>query len=217
MNKGFCILAQNNSDVDYVRQAYALAVSIHKFNKDQKVSLITNDKVSKKYQTVFDKIIKIPWTDQAESSHWKIENRWKVYHASPYEYTIVMDADMLVLHDISFWWKSLIKRDLFFVSDIRNYRNEVVTNRYYRKTFDENNLPDLYSAIYYFKKSEAAYEFFNFLELIVTNWELFYGECAPELYQNRCSIDLCCSIASKILDNEKEVTLDNSVILWKIC
>ena len=39
MNKGFCILAQNNSDVDYVRQAYALAVSIHKFNKDQKVSL----------------------------------------------------------------------------------------------------------------------------------------------------------------------------------
>lgn len=214
MNKGFCILAQNNSDVDYVRQAYALAVSIHKFNKDQKVSLITNDKVSKKYQTVFDKIIKIPWTDQAESSYWKIENRWKVYHASPYEYTIVMDADMLVLHNISQWWDFLSKRDLFFVSNVRNFRNEVVTNRYYRKTFDENQLPNLYSAIYYFKKSEAAYEFFNFLELIVINWELFYGECAPELYQNRCSIDLCCSIASKILDNEKEITLDNSVITF---
>ena len=214
MNKGFCILAQNNSDVDYVRQAYALAVSIHKFNKDQKVSLITNDNVSKKYQTVFDKIIKIPWTDQAESSYWKIENRWKVYHASPYEYTIVMDADMLVLHNISQWWDFLSKRDLFFVSNVRNFRNEVVTNRYYRKTFDENQLPNLYSAIYYFKKSEAAYEFFNFLELIVINWELFYGECAPELYQNRCSIDLCCSIASKILDNEKEITLDNSVITF---
>ena len=214
MNKGFCILAQNNSDVDYVRHAYALAVSIHKFNKDQKVSLITNDKVSKKYQTVFDKIIKIPWTDQAELSHWKIENRWKVYHASPYEYTIVMDADMLVLHNISQWWDFLSKRDLFFVSNVRNFQNEVVTNRYYRKTFDENQLPNLYSAIYYFKKSEAAYEFFNFLELIVINWELFYGECAPELYQNRCSIDLCCSIASKILDNEKEITLDNSVITF---
>ena len=214
MNKGFCILAQNNSDVDYVRHAYALAVSIHKFNKDQKVSLITNDKVSKKYQTVFDKIIKIPWTDQAELSHWKIENRWKVYHASPYEYTIVMDADMLVLHDISFWWKSLIKRDLFFVSDIRNYRNEVVTNRYYRKTFDENNLPDLYSAIYYFKKCDSSLSFFTLLELIMINWELFYGKFVSKSYQKWCSFDLSCSVASKILNNEKEITQDNSIITF---
>ena len=39
MDKGFCILAQNNSSTDYVRQAYALALSIHKFNKDQKVTI----------------------------------------------------------------------------------------------------------------------------------------------------------------------------------
>ena len=57
MNKGFCILAENNYKTDYVRQAYALACSIHKNNKNQYVSLITDDDVPKQYENVFDKII----------------------------------------------------------------------------------------------------------------------------------------------------------------
>ena len=41
MSRGFCLLAQNNDTTDYVRQAYALAVSLHKHNVGQKISLIT--------------------------------------------------------------------------------------------------------------------------------------------------------------------------------
>ena len=37
MSDGFCLLAQNNAEVDYIKQAYALATSIHKFNKDLKI------------------------------------------------------------------------------------------------------------------------------------------------------------------------------------
>jgi hypothetical protein len=40
MNRGFCLLAQNNEKTDYVRQAYALAKSLHRYNTDQKISLI---------------------------------------------------------------------------------------------------------------------------------------------------------------------------------
>ena len=214
MSDGFCLLAQNNSEVDYIKQAYALAVSIHKFNKGQNVSLITNDEVPEEYKHVFDKIIDIPWTDQAEHTDWKIENRWKVYHASPYEHTIVMDVDMLVLHDITHWWKELKKRNLFFVSNVKNYRNENVTTRYYRKTWDENNLPNLYSAFYYFKKSDEAHEFFKLLEIIMINWELFYGRFAGNYYQKWCSMDLSCSIASKILDNTLNITDPTSFITF---
>ena len=206
MSNGFCLLAQNNSEVDYIKQAYALAVSIHKFNKGQNVSLITNDEVPEEYKHVFDKIIDIPWTDQAEHTDWKIENRWKVYH--------VMDVDMLILHDITHWWKELKKRNLFFVSNVKNYRNENVTTRYYRKTWDENNLPNLYSAFYYFKKSDEAHEFFKLLEIIMINWELFYGRFAGNYYQKWCSMDLSCSIASKILDNTLNITDPTSFITF---
>jgi len=214
MSNGFCLLAQNNSTTDYIKQAYALAVSIHKFNKDQNICLITNDTVPVKYQSVFDKIIDIPWSDQALDTNWKIENRWKVYHTSPYDNTIVMDVDMLVLHDITHWWEELEKRDLFFVSNVRDYRNELVTSRYYRKTFDENNLPNLYSGFYYFKKCDKAHEFFKLLELIMINWELFYGKFAGNFYQKWCSFDISCSIASKILNNTLEITDPNSFITF---
>ena len=214
MNNGFCLLAQNNSTTDYVRQAYALALSIHKFNKDQKICIITNDPVPVEWQSVFDQIIPIPWTDQAEDTDWKIENRWKVYHASPYDNTIVMDVDMLVLHDITHWWDELSKRDLFFVSSVKNYRNEIVTSRYYRKTFDENSLANLYSGFYYFKKSKIAHEFFTLLELVMNNWEMFYGKVAGNYYQKWCSFDLSCAVVSKILDNETSITNPNSNITF---
>ena len=214
MSKGFCLLAQNNSTTDYVKQAYALALSIHKFNKDQKVSIITNDPVPDRYKSVFDQIIPIPFIDDAECSDWKIENRWKVYHATPYDETIVMDVDMLVLSDINHWWTELAKRDLFFVSNVKTYRQEYVTSRYYRKVFDRNNLPNLYCGIYYFKKSDTAHNFFNLLEVVMNNWQLFYGKYATADYQNWCSMDVSCSIVSKLLDNSKDITHPNSYITF---
>lgn len=211
-SKGFCILAQNNGTTDYVRQAYALACSIHRFNKDQNVCLITNDKVPEKYCNVFDQIVPVPWTDQADGKDWKIENRWKVYHASPYDMTIVMDADMLVLQNIEHWWDYLEHKDLYFTTKVTTYRNEPVLGRDYRKVFDSNDLPDLYSAVYYFKKSDAAKEFFIMLELVMINWELFYGKFAPVDYQKWCSVDVSCAIASKLLGNSIEITDSSSPI-----
>jgi len=214
MNRGFCLLAQNNKDTNYIRQAYALALSLHKYNTGQRISLITNDIVPKEWQSVFDQIIPIPWTDSAEDSDWKIENRWKVYHASPYDETIVLEADMLITQDITHWWDELSKHDLFFVSNVKTYRNETVDSRFYRKTFDANNLPNLYSALHYFKKGNTAKEFYILLEIIVNNWELFYTRYAKEEYQKWCSIDVCAAIASKILGNEKEITNPNSFITF---
>ena len=89
MTNGVCLIAQNNNKTNYVRQAYALALSILSKSPKQKISIITNDPIDKKYNKVFDQIIPIPWDDSASETNWKIENRWKVYHLTPYENTIV--------------------------------------------------------------------------------------------------------------------------------
>ena len=59
MKNNFTMLAQN-SNVDYVQQAYLSAMSIRATNKEAKICLITNDNVSKKYKQVFDDIVDIP-------------------------------------------------------------------------------------------------------------------------------------------------------------
>ena len=75
MSKGFCVLAQNNSTTDYVKQAYALALSISKHNKFSNVTLLTNDNVPDLYKHAFDQILPIQWHDDDLNENWKIKNR----------------------------------------------------------------------------------------------------------------------------------------------
>lgn len=206
MSNNFTMLAQN-TDIDYVQQAYVNAMSIRSTNDDVKICLVTNDNVPDKYKQVFDDIVEIPWGDHAKESDWKIENRWKIYHATPYNETVVMDTDMLVLQDISSWFDFLRNYDLFFTSNVYTYRNELVTNNYYRHSFVKNTLPSLYSGFHYFKKSDIPHEFYSWLEMITNNWQKFYRQHAGgRLYQKKCSIDLSAAISIKIMNVENQVT-----------
>jgi len=203
---GIVVLAQNNAVDDYVQQACLLAMSVKVTNPLLPVSIITNDAVPPDYVHLFDKIIPIPFGDDAANTEWKIENRWKIYHATPYERTIVMDTDMLVLQDISSWITFLENYELYFVSNVHTYRNEKVTSKFYRNTFVANDLPNLYSGFHYFKKSDFAHEFYKWLELVTNNWELFYGQFAKEEYPDRYSVDVSAAIVSKILDCDELIT-----------
>lgn len=204
--QGILVLAQNLDTVDYVEQACLLAMSLRVTNPNTLISIVTNDTVPQAYVSLFDKIIPIPFNDDAKNSEWKIENRWKLFHATPYDKTMVLDTDMLVLQDISSWWNFLSNYNLFFTSKVHTYRSEIVTSNYYRKTFTANNLPNLYSGLHYFEKSELALEFYTWLELVMQNWELFYGTYAKEYSPNRPSIDVSAAIVAKILNCDTEIT-----------
>ena len=201
MSNGICLVAQNNSKTDYIRQAYALALSVLANSPRANISLITNNEVPKEYKLVFDKIIDIPWGDMASETDWKVENRWKVYHLTPYENTVVFDVDMLVLDNINYMWQSFKdSQSLLFTKNVKTYRNELITSRYYRKTFDENNLPNVYVGMYQFNKSTETQEFFKLLDIVMQNWEIFYKKYTPNKLQKWCSVDVSVAITLKILD-----------------
>ena len=206
-SKGFIILAQNSEGIDYIRQAYALALSI-KLSQPvyNSVSLITDSKVDEKYADVFDHILDIPFTDEATSSSWKVENRWKFIYASPYDETIVLDSDMLFFKDITTVWDKLANHDVFFANQVVDFKGRIITDITSRKTFISNNLPNVYFALHYFKKTAPAFEFYKALEFVVHNWERCYTEVAPVDYQNWLSMDVSASIAVKILSIEEQVT-----------
>ena len=118
-----------------------------------------------------------------------------------------MDTDMLVLQNISTWFSFLQNYELFFTNKVYTYRNEIVTNNYYRNTFATNYLPNIYTGLHYFKKSDLAHEYYTWLEMITNNWQKFYRQHAGgRLYQRKCSIDLSGSIAIKIMNVENQVT-----------
>ena len=82
LDRGIVVVAQNNSDYNYVEQAVALALSAKK-HSNIPVSIMTDNEVPAGYRQYFDKVLPIEWGDMAIESDWKVENRWKVYHQSP--------------------------------------------------------------------------------------------------------------------------------------
>lgn len=204
--RGFLVLAQNTDTVDYIKQAYALALSIKASQQTvTSISLVTNDVVPEEYVEIFDQIIPIPWIDESKDSTLKAENRWKLYYTSPYYETIVLDTDMLLLEDISLWWEYCSNYDLKFCSRIKNYKLDVVNDTYHRKAFIANHLTNPYFALHYFKKCPTAEQFYKVLEFISNNWEWCYTKFAPVEYQNWLSMDLASAIAIEIMGLQSEV------------
>jgi hypothetical protein len=200
MSKGFLVIAENSKSTNYVEQAYALALSIKMSQKEiTSISLVTNNKVPKKIAKVFDQIITIPWTENTIQSRYAVENRWKLFHISPYNETIVLDADMLMLEDISNWWSYCSNFDLKFCNRVKNYKLEpILRDTFHRKAFNENGLTNPYFALHYFKKSEQALNFYKVLEFVCNNWEWCYDKFAPVAYQDWLSMDLASAIAIEI-------------------
>lgn len=155
MNKGFVIMAQNTKSTDYVACAEILRKSIYKVMPNANVTIITD----------------LPYGDLAPKSTWKLINDWQVYDASPYEYTIKLEADMVIPYNIDYWWDVLIEHELVVSSTIRNYKSEISDCTMYRNFIIDNQLPDVYNAITYFKKSKKAKDFFNTVRNIFENWE----------------------------------------------
>jgi hypothetical protein len=206
MTLNFTMLAQN-TEVDYVTQASLAAMSIHKSNPGSKVSLITNDPVLDKYKQLFDEIIEIPWGDHATNEEWKISNRWKIIHASPYDKSIILDTDVLILDNLSKYWNFMQTYNLFYTSSVINYRGRVIGDNFFRKHFNKFDLPNIYCVFSYFRKCEESFYFYKWLEYGLNNWEKFQGEFAGGKYHQKvASVDLTTAIVTKILGNEKEIT-----------
>lgn len=214
MSLNYTIFAQNNSD-NYVLQSCLCAMSIKHTNPNSNVCLITNDTVDEKYKQLFTDIVPIPWGDMVRGEAWKVANRWKIYHATTFENTVVIDSDMLFLSNVEHWEDFLKSRDLFFVTQVKDYRNNIVTGNYYRKAFEESKLSNLYSGFHYFKKSDFAVTFYKVLEMVMKNWALFYAQYpAISKHQKVLSVDVSAAIAAKILDCEEDIYSNTDIVTF---
>ncbi len=190
MNKGFVIMAQNTDTIDYVKFAELLKDRVLKCMPNSNVTIITD----------------LPYGDQCVDSSWKLQNDWQVYDASPYEYTIKLEADMIVPCSIEHWWDILKDRDIVVSSTIRNYRGDISNVRAYRQFIDDNKLPDVYNAITYFKKSDSAKQFFNIVRNVFENW-LEWRNILRANNDEICTTDWAYSIACHLM-GEENTTMD---------
>jgi hypothetical protein len=211
MSKGYIVIAQNSGTTNYLEQAYALALNL-KLTQSSISSLAvcvdaeTKKLITTKHKNVFDHIIDIPWNDDAEKVAWKINNQWKYYYMSPYDETVILDTDMIFPSDVSHWWEHLAERDVWATTSVRTYRGDVVSSDYYRKYFVANNLPNIYTAFFYFKKSELATELFAMIEIIFQHWQRMFFKYMPAGKPGWLSGDVAYALAMQLLGIEEQCT-----------
>lgn len=209
MSKGYIVIAQNNQTTDYIRQAYALALSLKvSQKKNNKLSICVTDtsEVPDKWRYAFDQVIEIPWGDHASESKWKVENKWKYYYMTPYDETVILDTDMIFTEDVSHWWDILSDKEVWATTNVCTFRGTVVTDNYYRKAFTSNSLPNVYTGFFYFKKTKLAAELFRMVNLIFQDWTVFYREFLDHNKPKHLSGDVAYALAMKILGIENECT-----------
>ncbi len=204
MSKGFLIFAQNNEKDDYVKQAYLCALS-GTYSGNKNFTLVTDNPVPQEYYLVFDRVI-VMADDKAKDSDWKIENRYKAFELSPYDETIVLDSDVLVLDKID--WYLFADYDIYFTQNPVTYRGEPVSSGYYRKTFEMNLLPDVYVGMYYFKKCRTAQQFFAILKVVIEEWQEFYSIYCKDHKPQHVSIDVCAAIVCDMLQLHEDRAKD---------
>jgi hypothetical protein len=204
--RGYLVIAQNNNNTDYIACAETLAHSIKLVEPTAKICLLTDISIDNK---IFDYVKIFPFGDQAGGSEWKLQNDWQCFYASPFRETIKLEADMIVPHSIKNWFDICSVKDVVCTIGARDFHNRKSRSRVYRKIFDDNNLPDVYNAITYWKLSAGAQKFFDTVRDLFENWEAAMSALKYGTGQ-LLNTDLAYAIALRML-GEEQYTLPGSV------
>jgi hypothetical protein len=200
MKFGYLLVVAQHESIDYLKLAYALALSIKNTQKPgyDQVALVIDDptQIDKLNSAwVFDHVI--PWNQE---TFW--DGRSWMDELSPFNATVCLDVDMLFTRDYSHWIDYFLENsELYVPNKTYTYRGEAVYDLHYRKTFIKNQLPNLYSMWTFFKKdSELATEFFELGRQIIKNpiefSNLFLSNYKPKVL----GTDEAFALAAKILD-----------------
>lgn len=193
--RGYLIMAQNSDSVDYVACACQLAQSIRKFHSDAEICLLSNTDTQHLDLFNYHQTFPYPLNDNPYA------NDWQVFGASPFRQTIKLEADMIIASEIDHWWTMLEHRDVVISTGARDFYDQKTTNRFYRKVFDANNLPDVYNAITYWRLSQTAQEFFQLVRKIFENWAQY--KTLIKFPDEIPSTDLVYAMAAQIIGAER--------------
>lgn len=165
-SKGFVIVAvKNTRGTDYVKHAAALSASIKRHCRYNSVCLITDSKVTKSWQPLFDHVI----TVSNQAAAWTQNVLPRIYQLSPYHETIHIEADCLVQSSLDHWWSGCQKYDILFTARVKDLRGNWSYSDY-RSHFDRSDLPKIYTGVYYFRKSTKAKKLHDTMQWVVDNW-----------------------------------------------
>lgn len=214
MNTGALILAFNNEKTDYVSLAAWSAGNISR-HLGIPTSIMTDCR-DHAHLKDFDFVIEAqPQTggsryfeDYNSSVSWYNAGRSDVYHMSPYDQTLLLDADYVVASD-------QLTRVVAMPQDFVCHKHAVDAATGHKlaglNVFGDYNMPMFWATVMMFRKSTTSQYIFNCMQMVRSNWQHYRNLYA--IRQTTYRNDFALSIALNIVSGH---TLCIDAIPWNL-
>jgi hypothetical protein len=192
MDKGYLIHAYNNMEIDYGTMALCSAMLIKKNLRVNNTALVTSDDTLEWITNLhgkdlidraFERIILVRKDHSAASRTFhdtryssKIQpyyntNRVDSLTLSPFDETILLDADYLVLDQtLDSAWGSV--NDIMANRSIRDLRHQMSPNGFDSR-FNEMSIPLYWATVMYFRRTDRAVALFDLMRFIKENYHYY--------------------------------------------
>jgi hypothetical protein len=209
MNKGVLVIARNNNNIDYVKQAVYLAKKVKK-HLDLPTSIITDniEYLNKSFDPeVFDHIISVGYESKtntrsfydgglaSKTDNFKNASRSSVYDLTPYDETLLLDSDFVVNNNL-FLNCFDSDQDLLLYKDSYDLSNNRNTKEF--EFISDSGCDFYWATCVFFRKTERNKMFFDLIKHIQEEWNHYRRlyQIQSQLFRN----DFAFSIAIHILN-----------------
>lgn len=218
MTKGVLLFAQNNSSVDYIKQAVFCAKKIKK-HLGLDVAVATDNVQYLKdtypyYEKYIDHIIELEYyattqtrrfrdgTMAKKNLEWKNHQRASAFDITPFDETLVMDTDFILGNDILL--NAFKTSEDFLIYRHITDLNQDRPDEYRFNKISDRGIDMYWATVFYFKKTDFMKSFFDLLEHIRSNWHFYrlIYQIPAKLFRN----DYTFSIAIHILNGHQRTS-----------
>lgn len=221
MTKGVLLFANNNPQVDYIKQAIYCSKKIKQnLNIEVAVATPNGDYLRSAfpfYKKYIDHIIDIESTNAGQTRRfrdgryaekkleWNNLGRADCYEITPFDETIVMDTDYIICNDhFKHCFGSpdhfMIYKDYLDVGNRKMHSLDVVSDK---------SIPMYWATVFYFDKSPLSKMFFDLVKHVRENWGFY--RLIYQIPNNNYRNDFAFSIAIHIINGFEQNTWPNSM------
>jgi hypothetical protein len=212
MTTGALIFAFNNEHIDYLAMARWAASNIYR-HLNIPTAIVTNqlfDALPHEicvYSTAEGKFTR-KFADQENDVTWYNGNRVDAYHLSPWNQTLVLDADYVVA---SKQLTTVLDMPYNFIAHKNAYDIVDQDNFDELNNFGNFNMPMWWATVMMFRKSTEAEMIFDCMLMVKNNWDHYRNlyKVSKSVYRN----DFALSIALGIVHGH---ILDHIAIPWNL-
>jgi len=215
MTQGVLLFAQNNSHIDYVKQAQFCASRIKKYLQ-LPVCLATDNleylkQNYKNYKVYFDEIVELQrhpvnyrkkFRDGLYSEktlEWRNLSRADAWDVTPFAKTIVMDTDLIISNNTLL--KAFNYNQEFLIA---KESIDIKTNRYIPelKRISDRSIDMYWATLFYFEKTDNTKLLFDLIKHIRDNWSFY--RLTYKIIEKKFRNDFAFSIAIHIINGFKK-------------